>query len=120
MWEKGDGGDGSSAVCDYVEQLRTDLMQQAADERISWLESQLKKLLHKTSKHGKPSVMDVCRFLKLPIADASGGLGSTLMKVNIIDKLIGDLPDSNASASAPGIGFVVALLFVELLHFVLE
>jgi len=118
MWEKGDGGDGSIAVSNYVEQLRTDLMQEAADERRRWLESQLKKLLHKTSKNGKPSVVDVCRFLTLPIGDASGGLDNKLMKANIIDKLIGDLPDSSAAASAPAIGFVVALFFVELLQFI--
>ena len=109
MCTKGDGGDGSSAVGDYVAQLRTDLIQQAADERISWLESQLKELLHKTSKNGKPSVVDVCRFLTLPIGAASGGLGNQVMKANIIDKLIGDLPDSSAAASAPAMSFVVAL-----------
>ena len=36
-----------------------------------------------------------------------------------MEKLIGDLPDS-ASASAPVIGFVVALFFVQLLHFTME
>ena len=57
MWEKGDGCDvdGPSAVSDYVEQLRLGLIQQAADERISWLESQFKGLVHKKSKDGKPS-----------------------------------------------------------------
>ena len=35
---------------------------------------------------------------------------------NIINKLIGDLPDSSAAESAPAMGFVVALFFVELLH----
>ena len=36
---KGDDGDGSSEVSDYVEQLRLGLIQQAAGQRISWLES---------------------------------------------------------------------------------
>ena len=117
MHIKGDDGDGSSEVSDYVEQLRLSLIQQAADERISWLESQLKELLHKKSKNGKPSVVDVCRFLTLPIGDGKGGLDNKLMKANIIDKLIGDLPDSSAAASAPAMGFVVALFFVELLTF---
>ena len=111
MCIKGDGGDGSSAVGDYVAQLRTDLIQQAADERISWLESQLKELLHKKSKNGKPSVVDVCRFLTLPIGAASGGLDNQLMKANIIDKLIGDLPDSSAAASAPAMGFCGCIIF---------
>ena len=120
MWMcvKGDGDDGSSEVSDYVEQLRLGLIQQAADQRISWLESQLKELLHKKSKNGKPSVVDVCRFLRLRIGDGKGGLDNKLMKANIIDKLIGDLPDSSAAASAPVMGFVVALFFVELLQFV--
>ena len=108
MCIKGDG-DGSSAVGDYVAQLRTDLIQQAVDERSSWLGSQLDTLLHRRSKNGKPSVADVCRFLTLPTGDGGGWVKCDVMKANIIDKLIGDLPDSNASASAPGIGFVVAL-----------
>ena len=62
--------------------------------------------------------MDVSRFLTLRIGDGKGGLDNKLMKANIIDKLIGDLPDSSAAASAPAMGFVVALFFVELLQFV--
>ena len=116
MCVKGDG-DGSTSVSDYVEQLRADLIQQAVDERISWLESQVKELLHKKSKNGKPSVVDVCRFLTLPIGDGKGGLDNKLMQANIIDKLIGDLPDSSASASALAIGFVVALFVVVCRHF---
>ena len=49
MCVKGDGGDGSVSVSAYVEQLRTDLIQQAVDERRSWLESQFKGLLHRKS-----------------------------------------------------------------------
>ena len=70
MWEKGDGGDGDgpiAAVSDYVELLRLGLIQQAADERISWLESQFQGLVHKKSKDGKPSVVGIAQFLKLPI-----------------------------------------------------
>ena len=75
MWEKGDGGDvdGLSAVSDYVEQLRLGLIQQAAEERISWLESQFKGLVHKKSKDGKPSVVGIAQFLKLRIAHPGGG-----------------------------------------------
>ena len=70
MWEKGDGGDGDgpiAAVSDYVELLRLGLIQQAADERIRWLESQFQGLVHKKSKDGKPSVVGIAQFLKLPI-----------------------------------------------------
>ena len=112
MWEKGDGGDGdgSTSVRDYVEQLRADLIQQAVDERSSWLQSQFKPLLQRSSKDGKPAVVDIARFLKLPIAKREGGgIRNSDLKLNIIEKLIGDLPDSSAAASAPVIGFVVAL-----------
>ena len=119
MCVEGDG-DGSTSVSDYVEQLRADLIQQAVDERISWLGSQLDKLLHRRSKKGKPSVADVCRFLTLPTGDTGGWLKCDVMKANIMEKLIGDLPDSSAAASAPVIGFVVALFFVQLLHFTME
>ena len=54
---KGDDGDGSTSVSDYVEQLRLDLIQQAADERSSWLQSQFQGLVHKKSKDGKPSAV---------------------------------------------------------------
>ena len=119
MWEKGDGGDvdGLSAVSDYVEQLRLGLIQQAAEERISWLESQFKGLVHKKSKDGKR----IAQFLKLRIAHpGGGGLQRGPLISDIINNLIGDLPDSSAAASAPAIGFVVAIWFVELLHFILE
>ena len=71
-------------------------------------------------REGKPSVADVCRFLTLPTGDTGGWLKCDVMKANIMEKLIGDLPDSSAAASAPVIGFVVALFFVQLLHFTME
>ena len=120
MCIKGDDGDGSTSVSDYVEQLRADLIQQAVDERSSWLQSQFKPLLHRSSKDGKPAVVDIARFLELPIAKREGGIRNSDPKLNIIEKLIGDLPDSSAAASAPAMGFVVALFFVELLHFTME
>ena len=120
MCVKGDG-DGSTSVSDYVEQLRADLIQQAVDERSSWLQSQFKPLLHRSSKDGKPAVVDIARFLKLSVAKPEGGwLRMSDLILNIIEKLIGDLPDSSAAASAPAMGFVVALFFVELLHFTME
>ena len=56
--------------------------------------------------------MDIARFLELPIAKREGGIRNSDLKLNIIEKLIGDLPDSSAAASAPVIGFVVALSIV--------
>ena len=110
MCVKGDGGDGSVSVSTYVEQLRTDLIQQAVDERRSWLESQFKGLLHRKTKNGKPSVVDIARFLEFPIAHPQGGwIGKEDLTPNIIETLIGDLPDS--SAAAPAMGFVVALFY---------
>ena len=109
MCVKGDG-DGSTSVSDYVEQLRADLIQQAVHERSSWLQSQFKPLLHRSSKDGKPAVVDIARFLKPSVAKREGGwLDMPDVKLNIIEKLLGDLPDSSAAASAPAMGFVVAL-----------
>ena len=120
MCVKGDG-DGSTSVSDYVEQLRADLTQQAVHERSSWLQSQLKPLLHRSSKDGKPSVVEIARFLKLAVAKREGGgIRNSDLRLNIIEKLIGDLPDSSAAASAPAMGYVVALFFVQLLHFIME
>ena len=91
MCVKGDGGDGSVSVSTYVEQLRTDLIQQAVDERRSWLESQFKGLLHRKTKNGKPSVVDIARFLEFPIAHPQGGwIGKEDLTPNIIETLIGD------------------------------
>ena len=107
---KGDG-DEAVSVSDYVAQLRTDLMQQAAHERSSWLESQVNTLNVKSTKNGKPSLRDIAGFLQLPIANDDGWLVGPNLKSNIVDELIGDLPDSSAAASAPEMGFVVALSF---------
>ena len=97
----------------YVQILRVSLTQQEPHERSSWLQSQFKPLLHRRSKDGMPSVVDIAQFLKLPIAKREGGgIRNSDLKVNIIEKLIGDLPDSSAAASAPVIGFVVALSIV--------
>ena len=110
MCVKGDGD--ATSVSDYVEQLRADLIQQAVDERSSWLQSQFKPLLHRSSKHGKPAVVDIARFLKLAVAKREGGgIRNPDLILNIIEKLIGDLLHSSAAASAPAMGFVVALSF---------
>ena len=107
--ESASASSGSSVVKRYVQVLRVGLTQKEPEERRSWLLKQLDALLKKEMKSGKPSVEDVCRFLTLPIGDAAGGLSGGVMKSNIMDNLIGDLPDSNASASAPAMGIVVAL-----------
>ena len=87
MCVKGDG-DGSTSVSDYVEQLRADLIQQAVDERSSWLQSQFKPLLHRSSKDGKPAVVDIARFLKLSVAKPEGGwLRMSDLILNIIEKV---------------------------------
>ena len=96
----------------YVQILRVSLTQQEPHERSSWLQSQFKPLLHRRSKDGKPSVVDIAQFLKLSIAKPEGGwLHMPDLILDIIEKLIGDLPDSSAEASAPAMGFVVALSF---------
>ena len=92
--------------------LRVALTQKEPHERSSWLQSQFKALCHKNSKDGKPSVVDIARFLKLPIGHREGGgIRNPDLILNIIEKLIGDLLDSSAAASAPAMGFVVALSF---------
>ena len=93
----------------YVQILRVSLTQQEPRERSSWLESQLNTLNVKSTKHGKPSLRDIAGFLRLPIANDDGLLVGLNLKSNIVEKLIGDLPDSSAAASAPAMGFVVAL-----------
>ena len=107
--ESASASSGSSVVKRYVQVLRVELTQKEPEERRSWLLKELDALLKKERKYGKPSVEDVCRFLTLPIGDTAGGLSGGVMKSNIMDKLLGDLPDSSAAASAPVIGFVVAL-----------
>ena len=93
----------------YVQILRVALTQKEPHERSSWLESQLATLNVKSPKIGKPSLRDIAGFLQLSISNDCGWLVGPDLKSNIVEKLIGDLPDSNASASAPGIGFLVAL-----------
>ena len=110
MCVKGDG-DGSTSVSDYVEQLRADLIQQAVHERSRWLYVVLNTLNVKSTKNGKPSLRDIAGFLQLPIANDDGWLVGPNLKSNIVDRLIGNLPDSSAAASAPAMGFVVALSF---------
>ena len=107
--ESASASSGSSVVKRYVQVLRVGLTQKEPEERRSWLLKQLDALLKKKMKNGTPSVEDVCRFLTLPIGDTQGGLSGGVMKSNIMDKLLGDLPDSSAAASAPAMGFVVAL-----------
>ena len=106
----GSSGVTPAVVKRYVQVLRVGLTQKEPEERRSWLLKELDALLRRIMKDGKPSVEDVCRFLDLQIGDrGGGGLSLDAMKSNIMDKLIRDLPDSNAAASAPGISFVVAL-----------
>ena len=94
----------------YVQVLRVNLTQKEPEERQSWLYKELDFLWLRRSRDGKPSLVDIAHFLTLPIAHSEGGgLRKVDIISNIMDKLIGDLPDSNASASAPGIGFLVAL-----------
>ena len=102
----------------YVEQLRTKLMQHAAPERVSTLQSELNALWQRGSKDGKPSLVDICRFLTLHVGAASGGgLRKDDMISIIVDKLIEQLPDTSAASSAPVMGFVVAFVFFFRLNF---
>ena len=95
-----------------MEQLRTKLMQHAAPERVSTLRSELNALSQRTSKDGKPSLVDICRFLTLQVGSASGGgLRKEDMISIIVDKLIEQLPDTSAASSAPAMGFLVAFMF---------
>jgi len=93
----------------YVQILGVSLTQQEPHERSSWLESQVNTLNVKSTKKGKPSLRDIAGFLQLPIANDDGWLVGPNLKSNIVDKLIGDLPDSSAAASAPAMGFAFAL-----------
>ena len=93
----------------YVQILRVAMTQKEPHERSSWLESQLATLNVKSPKIGKPWLRDIAGFLQLPISNDCGWLVGPDLKSNIVEKLIGDLPDSNASASAPGVGFLDAL-----------
>ena len=101
-----------------MEQLRTKLMQHAAPERVSTLRSELTALSQRTSKDGKPSLVDICLFLTLQVRDASGErLRKEPMISNIVDKLIEKLPDTSMASSAPVMGFVVAFVFFFGLNF---
>ena len=66
MWEKGDGGDGdgSTSVRDYVEQLRADLIQQAVDERSSWLQSQFQTIVAQKQQGWEASSCGHCSVLE--------------------------------------------------------
>jgi len=106
----GSSGVAPAVVKRQVQVLRVGLTQKEPEERQSWLYKELDFLWLRGSRGGKPSLVDIAQFLQLPSHTPEG---KSLKKVdiisNIMDKLIGDLPDSNASASAPGIGFLVAL-----------
>jgi len=86
---KGDG-DEAVSVSDYVAQLRTDLMQQAAHERKRWLFFHLKNLVAKQRKNWKPSLVDIARFQQLPVAHQEGGqLKKDEIMPVIMDELMG-------------------------------
>jgi len=108
MCIKGDG-DGSSAVGDYVAQLRTELRQQPAHERRRWLFFELKNLVLKNSQNWKPSLVDIARFQQLPVAHEHGGWlkKGEIMPV-ILDAFMEELVDSSAAAPGPAMGFKVA------------
>lgn len=106
----GSSGVASAVVKRYVQVLRVGLTQKEPEERWSWLYKELDFLWLRGSREGKPSLVDIARFLDLPTAYPEGGwINKPDIISNIMDKLIGDLPDSSASASAPAIGFVVAI-----------
>ena len=106
----GSSGVAPAVVKRQVQLLRVGLTQKEPEERRSWLYKELDFLRLRGSREGKPSLLDIARFLDLPIAYPEGGwINKPDIIPNIMDKLIGDLPDSSASASAPAIGFVVAL-----------
>ena len=109
MCIKGDGGDRSSAVSDYVAQLCTDLRQQPAHDRKRRLFFELKKLVVRDSRNGKPSLVDIARFKQLPVGHEHGRwLKRDETMPVIIDALMGELVDSSAAAPGPAMGFKVA------------
>jgi len=69
------GGDGADPISasSYVEQLRTDLRQQAPPDRGRTLQFELQALLLKASKNRKPSLVAICPALTLQVGHASGG-----------------------------------------------
>ena len=105
-------GADAAVVKRFVQVLRVGLTQQNPEERRSNLERDLDALSQRTSKDGKPSLVDICRFLTLHVGAASGGgLRKEDMISIIVDKLIEQLPDTSAASSAPAMGFVVAFMF---------
>ena len=108
--QKGSTGRLGISASSYVEQLRTDLRQQAPPDRGRTFQFELQALLLKASKNGKLSLVDICPVLTLQVGHASGGwICKDDIASNIVDKLIGELPDTSAAASAPAVGFVFAL-----------
>ena len=105
-------GADAAVVKRFVQVLRVALTQQNPEERRSNLERDLDALSQRTSKDGKPSLVDICLFLTLPVRDASGErLRKDPMISNIVDKLIEQLPDTSAASSTPAMGFMVAFMF---------
>ena len=107
----GSFGAAHAVVKRYVQVLRVDLTQKEPEERRSWLLKQLAALLKKDMKMGSLRCLTLLRSWNYPLQIQSGWLSSEILKSNIMDKLIGDLPDSSAAASAPAMGFVVAFFF---------
>ena len=111
-------GADAAVVKRFAQVLRVALTQQNPEERRSNLERDLDALSQRTSKDGKPSLVDICRFLTLQVGAASGGgLRKEDMVSIIVDKLIEQLPDTSAASSAPAMGFVVAFMFFFRLNF---
>ena len=95
--QKGSTGRLGISASSYVEQLRTDLRQQAPPDRGRTLQFELQ-------------LVAICPVLTLQVGHASGGwICKDDIASNIVDKLIGELPDTSAAASAPAVGFVFAL-----------
>ena len=105
----------AAVVKRFVQVLRVALTQQNPEERRSNLERDLGALSHRTSKDGKPSLVDIGRFLALQVGSASGGwLRKEDIISNIVDKLIEQLPGTSAASSTPAMGFMVAFMFFSL------
>ena len=110
--ESASASSGSSVVKRYVQVLRVGLTQKGPEERPSWLHKELDFLWLRGSRDEKPSLVNIAQFLQLPSHTPGGkSLNKVDIISNIMDKLLGDLPDSSAAASAPAMGFVVALSF---------
>ena len=106
----GSSGVAPAVVKRQVQVLRVGFTQKEPEERQSWLYKELDFLWLRGSRGGKPSLVDIAQFLQLPSHTPGGkSLNKVDIISNIMDKLIGDLPDSSAAASAPVICLVVAL-----------